>query len=260
MTRTTTTVLLLAAACLAACRPTGDFGRARPSTINDDILPLAGKLAATLREEPVSWFRMTDDEEILRDRAWAFVRPPHVGDWWLGTLVEGQRTRILPELDPRFDRTRYYAYLRSDPYRSSEGRWNRVISDMQGDAMLVPPFCAVAARVRRTDVERLVTLERQAPDPAFERDAYARVAENNAVMSWVWRALGFRVDSYRFALDRLAVETPSGLRPEAERVFAALAATRCGDAPPVRRVAIDPGRRSRIAGGPDPFDAPVLQK
>lgn len=251
--------LMIAALLLAACRPTGDFGRARPSVINDEILPAAGRLAATYREEPVSWFRMTDDERLLRDRAWAFVRPPHVGDWWLGALVEGQRTRILPEIDPSFDRTRYYGYLRGEAYRSSEGRWNRIISDMRGDALLLPPFCRVASLVRRTDTERLVALELRRVEPDFERDAYARVAENNRVMGWVWRALAYRVDSYRYALDRLVVETPSTAQVEAERAFDDLAGARCAGAPAVRLI-VDGPRRSRLTAGPDPFDAPVLQK
>ncbi|HUG62203.1 MAG TPA: hypothetical protein VMP03_10170, partial [Methylomirabilota bacterium] len=99
-----------AALALASCgRPTGDFDRARPSALHDDVLPAIGRFSAeTKRNEPVSRFNLTDDERELRDRAFAFTRAPHLGDWWLDTLVEGQRTRVLPILDPDFDPTRYY--------------------------------------------------------------------------------------------------------------------------------------------------------
>lgn len=247
---------------VAACgRPTGDFGRARPSALHDDVLPAIGSVAATIREEPVSAFNLTDDERELRDRAWAFVRPPHVGDWWLEPLVEGQRTRILPVLDPRFDPRRYYLFLRSDAYRSSDTRWRKVITDITADTLLVPPFCAIAARVRTTDAERLRVVDAR-PDiaPLGMTAAYARVEENNRQMSWVWRALAYRLTSYRHAIDSLQLETPSDLQWEANRAFDGLAGMRCTDAPSIVRIEPDPARRSRLLDGPDPFDAPVLQK
>lgn len=178
-------------------------------------------------------------------------------------LVEGQRTRILPVLDPRFDPRRYYLFLRADPYRSSDTRWRKVMDDMTADALLVPPFCAIAARVRSTDVQRIAATNAR-PDLAPEglTAAYARVEENNRQMSWVWRALAYRLTAYRYALDSLEIETPSDLQWEANRTFDGLAGTRCADAPAMARIETiaGPGRRSRLLDGPDPFDAPVLQK
>jgi hypothetical protein len=275
-----------ALALLAACgRPTGDFGRAKPSVVHDLVLPQAGGLVAKYgRHEPVSDFNYTDDERELRDRAWAFVRAPHVRDWWLDTLVEGERTRILPALegegaptpeiagmfgeyglpllDPAYDPSRYYAYLRSDRYRSSEARWTKVGEDILGDALLVPPYCAVAARVRRADVERLAALNRQ---PGIDLNtvdqAYARVSENEATNAWVWRALRYRLTSYRTAIDALEIETPSEKLWETNRTFGLLAGTRCEGAPAIRLVdERRVPRRSRYAHAPDPFDEPVLQK
>ncbi|WP_181704322.1 hypothetical protein [Chthonobacter albigriseus] len=257
-------VVLGLAIGLAACgRPTGDFGRAKPSALNDEVLPLVGKLAATIREEPVSWYNLTDDERLLRDRAWNFVRPPHVGDWWLEPLVEGQRTRILPVLDPRFNPTRYYLFLRAGDYRSSETRWTKVMDDITGDALLVPPFCEVAARVRRTDAWRIGRVNAdQSVTPDVLVDTYNRIEENNRQMSWVWRALAYRLTSYRFAIERMALETPSEQMWAVNRAFDALAAQQCADGPAMS--AIDFGnrqpRRSRLLDGPDPFDEPVLQK
>lgn len=269
---------LAAALVLAGCiaRPTGDFGRAAPSVIHDDLMPAAGAYRAARRGEPVSDFTLTDDEAELRDRAFAFLRAPHARDWWYDAIAEGERTRLLAALDdpsspvppllsPAFDTTRYYAFLRTDPDRSPAARWNRVEADMTGDALLVPPFCAVAARVRRTDVERLAAADRS-PDlePAFVAGAEARVAENEATMAAVWRALAYRIVSYRTAIDHLTVESPSDRQWTVNRAYDALAASRCTDAPPLRRTvaADDPrrSRRSRLLEGPDPFDQPVLQK
>ncbi|HQF31403.1 MAG TPA: hypothetical protein PLJ34_08145, partial [Hyphomicrobiales bacterium] len=63
---------------LAGClRPTGDFGRARPSFVNDQIAPMIGLASASARGEAVSLYNLTDDERELRDLSWSIVRPPH---------------------------------------------------------------------------------------------------------------------------------------------------------------------------------------
>jgi hypothetical protein len=249
-------VALLAAGC--GPRPTGDFNRARPTYTHDVIMPSIGHNRAIRRRESVSDFNLTDDERQLRDRGWTFVRAPQLGDWWQDSMVEQQRTRMGPIVDPSFDPRRYYEWLRAEPFRSSEARWSRVIEDAQGDTMLIPPFCEVAARVRRADVERLAALSRQGEvDVAFETGAYARVDENNAVMDWVWRALTYRLRAYRFAIDRLQVETPSNLLYDTNRAYMALAATHCEGAPAMRSLPPSqrPGRSWK-----DPFDGPVQQK
>lgn len=277
--------VVIVAAVLAGCRPTGDFGRAKPSVIHDTVLPKIGNLAATLREEPTSGFNYTDDEGELRDRAWGFIRAPHVRDWWVDLLTEGQRTRVLPMLDDGFqgdaawaidnpwftimpalaapsDHTRYYAFLRTDRFASSEPRWSRVMADIQADTALVPPFCAVATRVRRIDDERLAVLNRQRDqDPVLIADARIRVDENDAVVGWVWKALDYRLNSYRFAIDRLEVETPSSKLWAANRALAALAAQRCDGAPgraPGEASAVR--RPSRLMTPRAPEEGPVLQK
>jgi hypothetical protein len=97
------------------------------------------------------------------------------------------------------------------------------------------------------------------PPPAFRIGAWARVDENNAVMDWVWRALDYRLRAYRFAIDRLEVETPSRQLYDANRAHMALAAAHCEGAPAMRKVTAPP-RPGRPFKGYDPFDAPVLQK
>lgn len=273
-------------ALLTACgRPTGDFGRAEPSYLHDTILPSLGDVVAEKRRaEPVSDLPMTDDEIELRDRAWNFVRAPHVRDWWLDTLVEGERTRILPMLkgqgqmspelaatfpkwslpllNPAYDTSRYHKYLLGEAYASSESRWQRLITDIGADTALVPPFCEVAARVRRADAGRIGALERQGEARSeFGSDATARVYENQETMSWVWRALSYRLSSYRFAIDRMEIETPSAQTANAKRVYNVLASSKCSNAPALRSIPSVPERHSRLMIPPDPFyTMPVPQK
>lgn len=217
-------VLLILVAGLGGCaRETGDFGRAKPNTLDDRIMPFLGDAVARHgRDELVSDFNRTDREGTLRDRAWALVRAPHVEDWFGHMLVEGQRTRILPEIDSRFEPAGYYAYLRRDPFRSSEARWNRLLADMRADTGLVGPFWDEARRVRQDDQLRLRAVDGRRDVAAEElRDATARVEENARVVDWAWRALRFRLAAYRMAIDRIMVETPSDRLWEANQTWGA---------------------------------------
>ncbi len=204
---------------LAGCeRPTGDFGRAEPSLLHDGIMPAIGdKVAEWDRREVVSDFNRTDRENALRDRAWALVRAPHVRDWFGETLVELERTRIVPEIDWAFEPKGYYNHLRRDPFVSSETRWSRAIADMRADAGLIGPFWGEARRVREDDAMRLRALDqRHGGAPKELQNAYARIDENARVVDWVWRAMRLRVAAYRDAIDRMMVETPSARRAEVE--------------------------------------------
>jgi hypothetical protein len=279
--------LTVGLACLlAACgRPTGDFGRAEPSYLHDTILPALGKAVAVQgRGTTVSGFPMTADEIELRDRSWNFVRAPHVRDWWLDTLVEGERTRILPILrgegqlspdlaqgfprwslpllNPAFDASRYHRYLLSDAFISTEARWQKLISDIGADTALVPPFCDVAARVRRADVGRISAVNRQRETTtALGAEAMARVSDNQDVMSWVWQAIGYRLTSYRFAIDHMEIETPSVALASARLAYNGLATSKCQNAPALKTVPSLPERHSRLLDAPDPFyTMPVPQK
>lgn len=278
--------LVLVMIAVAACgRPTGDFGRAEPSFLHDTLLPTAGNLVAEYgRKEPVSGFPLTDDEIELRNRAWAFVRAPHVRDWWLDTLVEGERTRILPVLkggdapsaeivamfpemalpllSPAYDSGRYHRYLLSDGRISTETLWTRVVDDASADTALIPPFCEVAARVRRADVERLGALRRQRLVEARLHDgAEARVWENEETIAWVWQALGYRAASYRSAIDHFQVQAPSSQLFAANRAYDTLIFSKCIGAPAIHTaIPSGPGRHSRLMDVRDPFDEPVLQK
>jgi hypothetical protein len=212
---------------LAACgRETGDFGRAERTPWNDQLRPTAGDAIARWgRGELVSDFNRTDREGTLRDRAWALVRAPHTADWFGETLVEAQRTRILPEIDSRFDPAGYYGYLRKPTFVSSEARWNKAIMDMRADTDLVGPFWGEARRVREDDRLRLTAADgRTDLKPEELKNAYARIDENARVVDWVWRSLRLRLRAYRMAIDRMMVETPSDRLWEANKAWSELLA------------------------------------
>ncbi|WP_305988780.1 hypothetical protein [Roseibium sp. MMSF_3544] len=197
--------------CLSACtRPTGDFDRAEPSVIHDDLMPAVGENAARLRGDPVSKFNYTNDEKLLRDRGWTLIRPPWTKDWIGGTMVELSRTRVLPETEGRVPPDLYLIYLRSDKFRSSDARYDKIASDASGDAELVMPFCEVALRVQKADDERLRVLRNQ---PVTTQETYdgakARVWENRVMTKWVGQALRYRIIAYKKALKGLEIETPS---------------------------------------------------
>lgn len=202
------------AAALGGClRPEGDFGRPRPSYMNDTVMPEAGKLIAGVRGEAVSTFNLTNDEQELRARAWALIRPPHSADWISEAVVELQRTRILEPIDHVLNPENYYALLASERYRSSEARYDRVIADADGDTVLIMPFCELAARVEDADRERMGTIGRR---ENLTREDYAgavaRVEENAQLIGWAKRAMRFRLTAYKIAVDKLEIETPSRSR------------------------------------------------
>ncbi|SON54870.1 hypothetical protein HDIA_1329 [Hartmannibacter diazotrophicus] len=248
------------AASLAGCgRPEGDFGRAKPSVLHDDILPAIGKRMAAKRGEAVGNFNLTDTEQELQNRAWTLIRAPHQGMWWQSTLIEGERTRVLPPFSGAYAPGDYYRELSSDRYASSDTRWSRVIADMAADEALLPPYCATVVKVWRIDGERIAAIGREMPaDDEWAKNAGARVAENDNLIGWVSRSLQYRLDSYAFAIDHLAIETPSDEEGEARRGWAALRkAALCPGVPAaaIRRPA--PVRKGRALDG---FYRPVDQK
>ncbi len=204
---------LLAALVVGCARPTGDFNRARPDRIHDEILPEYGHRLKNMRGEPTSTFNLTDLEQELRDRAWALIRPISAKDWIDGAAIEAQRTGIIKPIDDKLDPSVYYLYLRSDKFRSSETRYERVVSDISGDTDLIRPFCKLAVEIEDTDTERLNAMNRR---PDLKPEEYAasvgRVNENRNIIAWVKRSMSFRLAAYRYAIDRLEIETPSRKR------------------------------------------------
>ncbi len=192
--------------------------------LHDQWMPAIGKYRARQRKELVSDFNLTDLERELRDRSWNLVMPPHVKDWKARHRAELQRTGWTAAQDQKVDPAKYYQYLAGRSFRSSETRYERVITDMAVDAGLVGQFYGVARRVERVDRQRLNAVRRR-KDAGVDilHNAHARVDENLRVMQWTWRALRNRTDAYRHAIDQLEIETPSDRLDDARRGFNELA-------------------------------------
>lgn len=201
-------------------------------------------IAASLREEPVSRFALTDAERELRDRAYAFLMPASPHDFVARQFAEWQRQRLIAPHAILFDRTAYVRELLGTRYRSSGARFARLDTDIRADGLRVAPFIDTAAEVARLDRIRLESLTR-IPDltPGEIGQARARVDENAMVIGWVHGALERRAQTYRFALERLVIATPDDQAIGAETsllVFEAHLAELRGSAPP----------RGAYAGGP----------
>ena len=92
-----------------------------------------GEARSKLWGELYSDFNGTDEEKIMRDKAWILIRPPPCADWIstdlknffpstryvaLHVLTETQRTRLTPVIDTAFDPKYYYRALRAGRYAS----------------------------------------------------------------------------------------------------------------------------------------------
>lgn len=251
VTALTLTVLLmiLVGGCAA---PVGDFGRPRPSYFNDKLLPAAGGIAAWLREEPVSFGPLTDDERKLRDLAYAILMPPDSNQLWERTLAEWRRTRILPEDLTRPNPADYSSELLDTPYRSSTARYAKLMEDIRVDAARPGPFFTVAARVLEMDAVRAKALANMLHLSPIEREsAAARIAENEMIIDWVRRRFAERYAGYQLALERLVVATPAPAAVEAERMLIAFRQRLAEFQPPARVAAL---------GGAPPAEGVIVSK
>ncbi len=214
----------LAAVSVSACTATtGDLGRPRPTVWSQLIAPEAGFWSATARGEQVSPFRLTDDEEQMRDRAWRFIMPGHERGVFQGEISNLAHARILPVAWQSTDVSDYFRGLTAISFASQASRYNRLAEDANADRLLIGPFRANAGRVVSMDRVRMRTAE-ASPDVSVDKQepAQARVVENEGLIFWVCERVDFRIRSYRHALANLVVEMPSREAVKAERAIMAL--------------------------------------
>lgn len=203
-------IAMAAALSAAACSRPGDLGRERPNVINDQVLPVAGYWSTRFAREPVSHFNYTDDERLLRNLGWTLVAPAHAEDWLGRTAAQLQRAEIVRRLDLILPPERYAHLLSGANYRSSDVRYARLADDAAKDMAAIAPYFAVVQRVRDADRRRLAAVMALGDiEPGELTAAYGRISENQRQFAWVKRALLFRLYAYRYALDRLMIETPS---------------------------------------------------
>ncbi len=203
--------LALLALALVACtpRPVGDFGRAAPSALHDQVYPFVGDHLARGRKEPVSTFNQTDQEREMHDRTWRFLIAAHSRDWFFDQSVEMQRTRLGPAKDHTFTTDRYYRWLRETQYNSSRTRYATVGRHVAADLDTLPTTFRAICAVEEVDRQRHIALAEIGNfGPDVAANVEARRTENTWHVDWFVRALTYRYDSYSYALDHLLVETP----------------------------------------------------
>jgi hypothetical protein len=198
---------MLTAACMS--RPIGDFGRAEPGVLHDEVMPAVGKLKSEyIDHKPVSTFNQTDQEREMHDRVWRYLTAAHAKDWSFDTSVEFQRTRI-GTTDHMFKVDRYYKIISSDAYSSSRVRFSTMSDHIDTDISLMPTTFRSICNVIEIDRQRAVAAaEIVGLEPAMRQEQRDRKAENDEKIAWFTRAVRYRYESYNYALEHLLVETP----------------------------------------------------
>jgi hypothetical protein len=217
--------------------PNGDFGRVQPSLVRDDIHDWVGPAAVSRAGGVPSAYELTDDERELRDLAFPLIEPPYDRQRWDNVLRE--YGYIGKYQATKFDRTTYAAHLLAEPRRSPASSYARLTDDIRNDLTRMPQFFDTAARVADVDGKRQKSLAFISELSPYERaNALRRVRENALIVAWVRDSLGQRVASYRFALERLVLITPSSQAAEVEHTLNRLAAANAqyrNALPPVQR-------------------------
>jgi hypothetical protein len=168
---------------------------------------------------------LTDDERVLRERAYRYLSPFWPERTLGGILAELRRSRILPASAVLGAPDAYFAGLMRERWRSSRAPYRQLIDDIAADTGLLDPFFATARRVARLDGIRLAGLAALVEvGAATRRDVEARVAENEDLVRFVRAALAARIAAYRTALHQLLLEIPEVDGVGAERALARLEA------------------------------------
>jgi len=203
--------LLIGLLTLAGCA-NGDFEEIRPSLVRDDIHDWVGRDAVPGKP---SSFHLTDDERLLRDLAYPLIEPPYDRHRWYS--IAGEYGLLESARAASFNVGDYATHLMSNKFDSSAARYNQLIDDVRNDSTRMPAFFEAAGRVVDMDRKRQKSLRYVETSPGEYRDAERRIQENNAVIGMVYTRLAQRIASYRFALERLVVATPSQQAVDAER-------------------------------------------
>lgn len=201
----------------------GDFARPRSGVIRDDIGPAVGSAFAAARGEPVSLFAMTDDERQLRAYSYAFLSPPEGFKALSLPVAELRAARVIANGPVEPIPGLYAKALLSYQYRSTTGRWQRLIDDIRSDTDRLAPVVRIAERVIKMDGVRQDSLKFTHRIGETERErALTRIAENRKLLDDVRHALAERIEIYRHAMETLLVAQPAPVAVEAEGALKAL--------------------------------------
>ncbi len=210
-------VAVLALLLLPGCSSIGDFDRLQPALVTDDIHAWVGQEAAARAGAPISLDNLTEQERTLRDLAFPLIEPPYDRPRWDSVLYEyGVKREFRRELWA-VDLTAYYRHLQAAGYRSTAGRYNKLIDDIRNDVVRIAPFFDIAQRVVELDRRREASMQYIADlSPPDRLNALARVGENSLTIAWVHHSLTQRCAGYRFALEHLVVAEPEKLAAQAD--------------------------------------------
>jgi hypothetical protein len=215
--------LAAAALLLGGCVTNGDFARVRPELVRDDMHDWVGRDAALATGELPSGLRLTDDERLLRDLAYALIEPPYNRARWDSVWREYGFGRKPAGAEPFINRADYLARLHEKYRRSEVSAYAQTATDARNDVERLPAFFTVAGRVLDMDHKRTLALAHVSlPGPDDRIQVHRRKTENRAIIAWVCRAVKQRVLSYRFALERLAIAVPSPAAADTERAITRL--------------------------------------
>jgi hypothetical protein len=205
---TTAFRVAIIATILAACSPTGDFGRPQL-----DLAPLGSTISVD-SESRAWWYtdsrpNLTEQERELRNRSWHFL---------------DRRRPLRQDAVPRFDVSAYY--LRLVDRRPPDASWAKLLGDVRTDVRLGNAFFAVAARVQKIDRLRAAALARPTQASLDASDnLVARMAENAGLIGAVERSLVNRIASYEYAAERLTAEAPCAEERNVRAALRSLART-----------------------------------
>lgn len=208
---------------LQACSSIGDFDRLQQALETDDMHAWVGQEAAKHSGQPMSFSNLTDPERSLRDHAFPLIEPPYDRARWDAVVYEyGVKRGIRASLWST-DASLYYQNLYKAKYRTSAGRYHKLIDDVRNDIVRIDPFFDIAQRVAELDRRRQSSIEAMPDLGAGERaSATARISENALTIAWVHHALTLRYESYRYALDHLVAGEPENIAAQADIVLAQL--------------------------------------
>jgi hypothetical protein len=216
--------LFLASVMLAGCSG-GDLGRTRQDFLNDDMHGWIGGEATSSVGLPASQFQLSDNERLLRDLAYPLIEPPHSRPAWRSVFGDYQPLASPWRQEAVFDRSAYGRMLIDEPHRSYASRYAQLMEDVRDDITRFEPFFADAVRVIDLDKKRNAALAHISElSPRERTDAVARMQENSLIVQWVQQCLERRVSSYRWALERLVLQTPDNMAADADRLIGELAA------------------------------------
>lgn len=195
-------------ATIAACRPTGDFGRYETSYVYDTFVPAARNVITDIHGNASSEFPLTEDEEELRARSTTlkeYAGPSLERDVDKAAAAFGIDERDY-EGDRRVERsTGLSALMAYGDVRTAEQFLAAVALELE----LLDEYEVVVIRVYVADRSRLQYMRTTEEVPGeVVVDAHTRVAENRRNVTDTILAIDNRIDDYEIEARRIVLEQP----------------------------------------------------